>query len=43
MFSKAKCVEFNVPLDTYQVSLETSLSSQSIGYGTDKANLQQPR
>jgi len=40
--SWAELVEFNVPLDTLVIS-ETSLSSQSLGYGTDKTNLQQPR
>jgi len=35
--------EFNVPLDTQKVISETSLSSQSLGYGTDKTNLQQRR
>ena len=42
-FGGDELVEFNVPLDTYQVISETSLSSQSLGYGTDKTNLQQPR
>jgi len=39
----SECVKFNVPLDTKQVISEMSLSSQSLGYGTDKTNLHQPR
>jgi len=35
--------EVYVSLDTQQVISGTSLSSQSLGYGTDKTNLQQPR
>jgi len=40
-YTWVELVEFNGPLD--KVISETSLSSQSLGYGTDKTNLLQPR